>query len=145
MINFLKKLLTSIIKYGTIHCQVNYFTVGDYVLEKNLFFSVLYDYYGKLLNDNQMNIIDLYYNQDYSLSEIAEEISMTRQGVHDALKRAEKILVEYEEKIKLQYKFEKINIIAENIINLTNNITDEKYMQITTDIKNQAIKIIDEG
>jgi len=56
--------------------------------EKNFIFSLLYDYYGNLLKENQSNIIDLYYNQDYSLSEIADDMNISRQGVYDALKKA---------------------------------------------------------
>lgn len=113
--------------------------------EKNFIFSILYDYYGDLLKDNQSNIIDLYYNQDYSLSEIAEEMNISRQGVHDALKRAEKSLLEYEDKIKLHYKYDKYSRAAENIINLTTNIKDDKYKEIIDSINEEASKIINEG
>jgi len=113
--------------------------------EKNFIFSILYDYYSDLLKENQANIIDLYYNQDYSLSEIAEEMNISRQGVHDALKRAEKSLIEYEEKMKLHYKYDKYNKSAENIINLISDITDEKYKDIVKKIIDEASKIINEG
>lgn len=112
---------------------------------KNFIYSILYDYYGDLLRDNQSNIIDLYYNQDYSLSEIAEEMNISRQGVHDALKRAEKNLLEYEDKIKLNYKYIKYSNAAENIIKLASNITDEKYKDVIINIKEEANKIINEG
>ncbi|MDF2675846.1 MAG: putative helix-turn-helix protein YlxM/p13 family protein [Bacillota bacterium] len=113
--------------------------------EKNFIFSILYDYYGDLLKDSQSNIIDLYYNQDYSLSEIAEEISISRQGVYDALKRAEKSLMEYEEKIKLHYKYDKYSKAAENIISLADKIKDKIYIDTINEIKAQANKIINEG
>lgn len=113
--------------------------------EKNFVFSILYDYYSELLKDNQANIIDLYYNQDYSLSEIAEEMNISRQGVHDALKRAEKSLIEYEEKIKLHYKYDRYYKSAENIIKLASNITDERYREIVKKIMDEASKILNEG
>lgn len=113
--------------------------------EKNFIYSILYDYYGNLLKDNQANIIELYYNLDYSLSEIAEEINISRQGVYDALKRAEKALMEYEEKIKLHSKYVKFNQAAENIIQLSSIIDDDKYKEITEKIKVEAGKIINEG
>lgn len=113
--------------------------------EKNFIYSILYDYYGELLKDNQSIIIDLYYNQDYSLSEIAEEMNISRQGVHDALKRAEKSLTDFEEKIKLYYKYDKYSAAAENIIRLTAKITDERYKEIIDSIKSEAGKIINEG
>lgn len=60
--------------------------------------SLLFDYYGELLTEKQKTCFDLYYNQDLSLSEIAEEIGITRQGVHDTLARAEGILRNMERK-----------------------------------------------
>jgi len=113
--------------------------------EKNFLYSILYDYYGVLLKDNQANVIDLYYNQDYSLSEIADDMNISRQGVFDALKKAEKSLMEYEEKIKLHYKYDSYCKAAENIISLSDKITDEKYKDIIEIIKIEAGKIINEG
>ena len=60
--------------------------------------SLLFDYYGELLTEKQKTCFDLYYNQDLSLSEIAEEAGITRQGVHDSLARAESILQNMEQK-----------------------------------------------
>lgn len=60
--------------------------------------SLLYDYYGELLTDRQRMCFDLYYNQDYSLSEIAQELQVSRQGVYDNLSRAEALLKNMEEK-----------------------------------------------
>ena len=58
--------------------------------------SLLFDYYGELLSQKQRVCFDLYYNQDLSLSEIASELGITRQGVHDSLSRAETALGEFE-------------------------------------------------
>lgn len=60
--------------------------------------SLLFDYYGELLTEKQKSCFDLYYNQDLSLSEIAEQEGITRQGVHDTLARAETLLFGFEEK-----------------------------------------------
>ena len=60
--------------------------------------ALLYDYYGELLTEKQKTCFDLYYNQDLSLSEIAEDLGVTRQGVHDTLVRAEAQLRLFEEK-----------------------------------------------
>ncbi len=60
---------------------------------------LLYDYYGDLLTEKQRACFDLYYNQDYSLAEIAAEAGISRQGVHDAIARAETLLRNFEEKI----------------------------------------------
>ena len=57
--------------------------------------ALLYDYYGELLTEKQRTCFDLYYNQDYSLSEIAQTAGISRQGVHDTLARAEQLLDRY--------------------------------------------------
>ncbi|MGI5890267.1 MAG: HTH domain-containing protein [Tissierellia bacterium] len=113
--------------------------------EKNFIYSILYDYYGDLLKENQATIIEMYYNLDYSLSEIAEEMNISRQGVHDALKRAEKNLIAYEQKIKLHDKYMKYSRAAENIIKLSSEIDDEKYKDLIEKIRLEAAKIINEG
>ena len=59
---------------------------------------LLFDYYGELLTEKQQTCFDLYYNQDLSLGEIAEEAGISRQGVHDSLARAEAALLAMEEK-----------------------------------------------
>ena len=58
--------------------------------------TLLYDYYGELLTEKQRGLFDLYYNQDYSLSEIASAAGISRQGVHDMIKRGNHTLEEYE-------------------------------------------------
>jgi predicted DNA-binding protein YlxM (UPF0122 family) len=61
--------------------------------------TLLYDYYGELLTEKQKTCFDLYYNQDYSLAEIAENEGISRQGVHDSIVRAETMLKSCEDKI----------------------------------------------
>lgn len=74
-------------------------------MDKVIRITLLYDFYGQLLTERQQRFIDLYYGQDYSLGEIAEEYGVTRQAVHDTLKRAEKILAGFEDKLGLIEKF----------------------------------------
>lgn len=74
-------------------------------MEKIIQITLLQDFYGQLLTKRQQQFVDLYYGQDYSLGEIAEEYNVTRQAVHDTLKRAEKTLTKYEEKLGLVEKF----------------------------------------
>ena len=74
------------------------------ILEKRQRNIVLYDLYGGLLTEKQRNIFDLYYQNDYSIGEIAEELEISRQAVYDAIKRSEHILNEYEDKLFLAEK-----------------------------------------
>lgn len=67
--------------------------------------ALLYDFYGQLLTDKQMDIVDMYYNNDLSLGEISEQQGISRQGVYDSLKRAEKTLYDFEEKLGLVSRF----------------------------------------
>lgn len=73
-------------------------------MEKNVKISMLNEIYGELLTKKQSQIIDDYYNNDLSLSEIAENNEITRQAVRDILKKSEKKLFEYEEKLLFMKK-----------------------------------------
>ena len=73
----------------------------DKILEQTL----LYDFYGELLTDHQKQIYEDVVLNDYSFSEVAEEQGISRQGVHDLVKRCNKILQEYESKLHLVEKF----------------------------------------
>ena len=75
------------------------------MFDKMIEISMLYDFYGQLLTAKQQEILKLYNEDNYSLSEIAEEFGISRQGVHDAVKKAEKALHEYESKLGLVNKF----------------------------------------
>ena len=68
-------------------------------MNKDYKISILLDYYGQLLTDKQFDMLNYYYNEDLSLSEIAENEGISRQGVYDAVKRAEEQLLSFEEKI----------------------------------------------
>lgn len=74
-------------------------------MEKFAKMALLADFYGPLLTDKQQDIWDLHYEQDLSLAEIAEIEHTTRQAVHDLIKRTEKILADYEEKLGLVARF----------------------------------------
>ncbi len=67
--------------------------------------SLLYDFYGALLDDNKKEVMSLYHEDNLSLKEIADELGQTRQGVHYTLKKAEAMLEKYEEKLGLVRKY----------------------------------------
>lgn len=70
-------------------------------IEKTNRMNALFEFYAALLTDKQMNYIELYYADDYSLAEIAEEFGVSRQAVYDNIKRTEKILEDYEMKLHM--------------------------------------------
>ena len=74
-------------------------------MDEILKLTLLYDFYGELLTKKQKQVYEMHYQNDLSLSEIGEELSITRQAVRDQLKRTEKILVDYEEKLQLVERF----------------------------------------
>ena len=105
--------------------------------------SLLYDFYGRLLTEKQRQVMALYHEENLSLAEIAEEFGITRQGVHDTLKKAEHLLTEYEEKLGLVAKLMKsrhaiaeIDRIIDGIIDsLTASIEDREAAAKLQEVK----------
>lgn len=88
---------------------------ADTKLDEFVKLSVLYDFYGELLNDRKKQIFEDYYLNDLSLREIAQELDISRQGVHDIVKRSSKELWEYEERLSLVKKFNEVKEKVSNI------------------------------
>jgi predicted DNA-binding protein YlxM (UPF0122 family) len=86
-------------------------------LEKLVEIGLLFEQYKMLLTDKQQEIVSLYYNEDYSLGEISENLKVSRQGVYDTLKRSEKILREYEAKLGLVAKMKERERFTQDIYN----------------------------
>ena len=104
----------------------------------------LYDFYGELLNDHQRNIYEDFVLQDLSLSEIASEYDISRQAVHDVIRRATKTLEEYEKKLHLIEKFVHIRDKVEQIDTLVNNTSQERVEDILTSISTISNEILEE-
>ena len=104
-------------------------------MSKDLSISVLMDFYGELLTEKQRDSLEFYYDQDYSLAEIAEDMDISRQGVRDFIKRGEKQLYEFEEKLEMVKKY---NNISSNISRL-----EELINSIPADIREKATNIIE--
>lgn len=88
-------------------------------MEKIFEQALLYDFYGELLTEHQQNIYEDAVFNDMSLSEIAEVQGISRQGVHDLIKRCDKILQDYESKLHLVERFEKAKEKVGEIVVLT--------------------------
>lgn len=93
-------------------------------MAKDLSLGILLDFYGGLLTDKQALALDCYYNQDLSLSEIAEDMGISRQGVMAFLKQGEKHLRGFEDKLGLAARFKKISGGLENIKQVVADIED---------------------
>ena len=70
-------------------------------IDNMAFESLLYDFYGALLTDKQREVMELYHEENYSIVEIADELGVTKQAIHENLRKSEKILRSYEEKLGL--------------------------------------------
>ncbi len=86
------------------------------MFEKNMNISFLLDFYGDVLDEKPRALLDLYYNEDLSLAEIAESEGMTRQGVRHVIKKAEQQLLFLENKLGLANHFVKIRSVSGGII-----------------------------
>ncbi|MHB8124198.1 MAG: putative DNA-binding protein [Desulfitobacteriaceae bacterium] len=115
--------------------------------------ALLADFYGPLLTEKQRNVWDLHYQQDLSLTEIADLAKISRQAIHDLLKRTEKILVGYEKKLGLVQRFlterEKLLEIESLLTELItqevfNSIVRESLEQIQERIHEVVLKVSEE-
>ena len=104
--------------------------------------SMLLDFFGDLLTDKQREYMHLYYNEDFSLSEIAEDAGISRQGVRDAIHRAEQALLEYEQKTsvlsrfqEMQVKIEELETKAEMIAELTDGRAHDLAAEMSEKLK----------
>lgn len=88
------------------------------MFEKDLKIGFLLDFYGDLLSERKRTVLDLYYNDDLSLSEIAAEIGISRQGVRELMKKAEDELHFYEEKLGLAERFRTAQQLADRLLAL---------------------------
>ena len=110
-------------------------------MEKNVKISILCQLYGKLLTEKQYEILNDYYNNDLSLSEIAENSEITRQAVRDILKKGEKKLFEYEEKLNFMKRTlnqeKKITKVLDELTKIQNDYSDKQIANVLENIKKE--------
>ncbi len=117
-------------------------------MDKILFLTMLYDFYGELLTDKQKEIFELYYLNDLSLYEISSEYNISRQAVLDSIKRTEKSLLHYEEKLSLIEKYLNQRKIINKTINdieniISNNSLNQDNISSLSDIKQSLSSLLD--
>ncbi|MBQ6440916.1 MAG: MarR family transcriptional regulator [Mogibacterium sp.] len=99
-------------------------------IERVEYASMLYDFYGSLLNESQNEVMALYHEDNLSLSEIAEELGQTRQAVHYTLRKAEKALKSYEEKLSLVSSYKKNRQLAQKVFSIIDSAgIEEPYAE----------------
>ena len=104
--------------------------------------SMLYDFYGELLNEHQKEIYEDVVFNDMSPSEIAREEGISRQGVHDLIKRCDKILKDYEEKLHLVRKFTDTRNDVNQIKTLISEFRNTNDLEIVNKIEKTTNKIL---
>ncbi|WP_099468183.1 YlxM family DNA-binding protein [Konateibacter massiliensis] len=113
-------------------------------MEKIVEQALLYDFYGELLTDHQKHIYEDFVLNDLSLSEIAEEQGISRQGVHDLIKRCNKILADYEEKLHLVDKFIRTKENINRINQLAKEFESTKQTEKINEIQKISNQILEE-
>ena len=122
-------------------CKAFWFTpsflrsIDRHMFEKNLTVGYLLDFYGELLSDRKRSALDMYYNEDYSLSEIADEVGISRQGVRNVIKKAESELFFYEEKLGLAEKLLTVEKYSESLCRLA------EERSLPEDIKREILRL----
>ena len=112
-------------------------------MEKNVEISLLLDFYGELLSEKQRTAAEMYYDDDLSLSEIAEYVGISRQGVRDSIKRSEAMLFDMEQKLGLAAKFKSMNEGLERIKENAEKIgTFNSKIMRSIDVQNWAKEIV---
>ncbi|MBE5831362.1 MAG: DNA-binding protein [Butyrivibrio sp.] len=103
---------------------------------------LLYDFYGELLTDHQKEIYEAAVYNDMSLTEIAEENGISKQGVHDLIKRCTNTLQGYEDRLHMIRRFEAIKETAEELARLSDSMTDNDKLR--NEIRNISDRLLEE-
>ena len=106
--------------------------------------ALLYDFYGELLTDHQKEVYEQFVLEDLSLGEIAREEGISRQGVHDLVKRCSQTLKGYEEKLHLVEKFVSVREKVKQIDELLDGCEKENAEELVADIRKISDEIIEE-
>ena len=107
--------------------------------------TMLFDFYGELLTERQKEFFDLYYNEDLSLAEIAENYGISRQGVRDVIVRAEGVMTDIEDKTGLIKRFMQMRSHLDAIEEAANELKTINYRQYENEDLQRLVKIIAEN
>ena len=113
-------------------------------MEKIVEQAMLYDFYGELLGEHQKSVFEEYVLDNLSLGEIAEERGISRQGVHDLIKRADRTLAGYEAKLHLVSKFMAVKDRVNRIYDISGELAENGNPELAQKIRGIADEIMDE-
>ncbi|WP_243113055.1 putative DNA-binding protein [Ruminococcus sp. Marseille-P6503] len=114
-------------------------------MNKNLSMSILLDLYGELLTEKQRDVLELYYNDDLSLAEIAQQYEISRQGVHDSIRRGEEALLKFEEILGLSRQEEQNKKQLEEFKRMALDIFEEcKKVSFARNIADKTIVLLED-
>lgn len=117
-------------------------------MAKNLEYAVMLDVYGDMLTEKQKNVLELYYDEDLSLAEIAEHEGISRQGVRDSIKRGEEAMCELEEKLgmikKSQEAAQKIKSIRSKFTHIADELGTYNMTKHYAEKLHEIISLFDE-
>lgn len=112
-------------------------------MEKIVQQGILYDFYGELLTDHQKQVYEAVVYENMSLGEIADEQGVSRQAIHDLVKRTDKILLDYEKKLGLINKFEEVKVKIAQLDNKLSELkSDTHEVEEIRELCNQIIDLI---
>ncbi len=107
------------------------------------------DFYGEILTEKQRDVLELYYNEDLSLAEIAEHEKISRQGVRDSIKRGEESLLDLESKLKIAEKFTALSKLLDEINEKSKAIYTESstfnYSKVITNNAEEILSLIEKN
>lgn len=128
---------------GGIMCKVILdYTEQEHDMAKELKFVLLLDCYGELLTEHQRNVMELYYCDDLSLSEIGEPMGITRQGVRALIKRTEGLLLNYEEKLGFAGRLGKMRSCFEALEESAAQINDAELSARITEQIHKGMELL---
>ncbi|MEY7999592.1 putative DNA-binding protein [Clostridium sp. Mt-5] len=111
-------------------------------MEERIQLSILLDIYGELLTKKQKNVMELYYDEDLSLKEIAEHTNTSRQAVYDIIKRCHKLLLQYEDKLHVMREKKSLEESKESILNFIDSLSCSENQKALNKIKDYVIENI---
>ncbi len=112
------------------------------LVDDKLQMTMLFDFFGELLTNKQREYYDLYHNEDLSLSEIAENVGITRQGVYDIVVRAENTMMEIEEKTGVIHRFNEIQTKITRAVSLAEEIKKQAQDETSAEMASRLVELL---